>query len=233
MTTAGTLGTLAVSRVMSAYLTIAIYSGAKAFDDDRELQKVAQGLNVKVEPTAYLPDLRNDVDVPEREREPGSEYFAHGTSTGAWKGSTISTSGGGDFGTGFYTFRANIPGLFAAGGRATKTANYWGGGLPFILVLKIKREDLMGMMPMAQDFRGDPSQWTTSVSGYLNNQGQGVSGHPIVIGPVSAEGRGLSPGQTPTQRIDLPDQWKWENVSKLTPAAVIPVYNGQNRKLAW
>jgi len=68
---------------------------------------------------------------------------------------------------------------------------------------------------------------------YLNNDGQGLSGHPIVIGPVSAQGRGLNPGETPTQRTDMPDQWKWENVSKLKPAAIIPVFNGFNMQLAW
>jgi hypothetical protein len=105
--------------------------------------------------------------------------------------------------------------------------------VPFILVVKIKQEDFGGMMSTAQDLRGNTSQWTSTVTGFLNSGGQGLSGHSIVIGPVSAQGRNLRPGQTPTQRMDLPDQWKWEDVSKLKPAAIIPVFNGFGKTLAW
>jgi hypothetical protein len=83
---------------------------------------------------------------------------------------------------------ANLRGLIWAGGQATRTSTGWRGGLPFIIVAKIKQEDLSGMMTTAQDLRGDSAQWTTTVTGYLNNKGQGFSGHPIVIGPVSVQG---------------------------------------------
>jgi hypothetical protein len=43
----------------------------------------------------------------------------------------------------------------------------------------------------------------------------------------------LRPGATPKERSDLPSQWKWEDVSKLKPAAVVPVFNAFNRALAW
>lgn len=233
--TAITIDTLAISAIATIYVNYAIYSGAKGIYDDYRINKVAQQLGVEVEPAAYLPDLKNDVDwsSDERKRDSGWEYFAHGTSTGAWGSSTaIAASGGGDFGTGFYTYQANIRGLFFAGDRATGIAKDH-GGLPFIIVVKIKDEDFNGMMSSSLDLRGNPGQWTTSVTGYLNNGGQGLSGHPIVIGPVSVEGRGLRPGRTATAKTGWPDQWKWEDVSKLKPAAVIPVFNFFNGKLAW
>jgi RHS repeat-associated protein len=229
------IDTLSISALATVYLSYAVYSGAKGIYDNYQINQVAQNLGVEVEPAVYLSDLQNDTDwgSDERKRDPGWKYFAHGTSIGAWgSSSTIAASGGGDFGTGFYTFKANLRGLFWAGGQATRTSTRR-GGLPFIIVAKIKQEDLSGMMTTAQDLRGNSAQWTTTVSGYLNNGGQGLSGHPIVIGPVSAQGRRLNPGETPTQRIDMPDQWKWEDVSKLKPAAVIPVFNGFNQKLAW
>lgn len=226
-----------ISLAASVYLNYMIYSGAKGIYDDYRIKKVAQQLGVEVEPAAYLPDLKNGVDwsSDEPKRDSGWEYFANGTSTGAWKDSTsILANGGGDFGTEFYTYQANLRGLFAAGGRATQTARGPnGGGLPFIIVVKIKDEDLSGMMSTAQDLRGNPGQWTTTVTGYLNNGGQGVSGHPIVIDPVSVQGRNLRPGETPRQRPGWPDQWKWEDVSRLKPVAVIPVFDFFNRKLAW
>jgi hypothetical protein len=233
-TTAMTMQTLALSAVATAYVTYAIYSGAKGIYDDYRIKKVAEQLGVEVEPAAYLPDLKNGVDwsSDRRKRDPGWEYFAHGTSTGAWKdAASILANGGGDFGTGFYTYQANLRGLFVAGDKATRTARDR-GGLPFIIVVKIAQEDLSGMMTTAQDLRGDPTQWTTTVAGYLNNGGQGLSGHPIVIGPVSVQGRGLERGETPTQRANWPDQWKWEDVSRLKPAAVIPVFDFFNRRLA-
>jgi RHS repeat-associated protein len=235
-TIATRLETLAISAVATVYVTYAIYSGAKGISDNNQFKQLAQNLGVEVEPAVYLSDLQNDTDWgrESRKRESGWEYFAHGTSTGAWKGSSILASGGGDFGTGFYTFKANLRGLFWAGGRATKAANGpQGGGLPFIVVAKIKRDDLNGMMSTALDLRSDSAQWTTTVTGYLNNGGQGSSGHPIVIGPISVQGRRLNEGETPTQRADMPSQWKWEDVSKLKPAAIIPVFNGFNQKLAW
>ena len=235
--TAATIQSLGISIVVSVYVNYVIYSGIKGEYENAQLQKVAQNLGVEVEPAVYLNDLQNDTDWAgeDRKRDAGWEYFAHGTSTGAWGSSTaILANGGGDFGTGFYTFEANLGGLFRAGGRATRTANNPRfGGLPFILVVKIKQDDLNGMMSTAQYLRGDSAQWTTTVTGYLNNGGQGLSGHPIVIGPVSAQGRNLNPGETATQKANMPSQWKWENVSKLKPAAVIPVFNGFNQKLAW
>jgi RHS repeat-associated protein/uncharacterized delta-60 repeat protein len=228
------LDTLAISTLVSAYVTYVVYSGAKSIYDDYQIRSVAKDLNVEVEPAANLCDLQNDTDWgrSERKREKGWKYFAHGTSTGAWKGSSILASGGGDFGTGFYTFESNLKGLFWAGGRATKTSSQF-GGLPFILVVKIKQEDLNGMMSTALDLRDNSSQWTSTVTTFLNNNGQGISGRPIVIGPVSVQGRGLLRGDTPTQKAGVPNQWKWENVTKLKPAAVIPVFNGFNTKLAW
>ncbi len=239
-TTATTLETLALSAIATAYVNYAIYSGAKGIYDNYQIKKVAEQLGAEVEPAVYLYDLQNDTDwsSAQRKREPGWEYFAHGTSSGAWKDATsILANGGGDFGTGFYTYQANIRGLFAAGDRAAQRARRPdGGGFPFVLVVKIKEEDLNGMMSTSLDLggSGNSAQWAATVTGYLNNGGQGLSGHPIVIGPVSVQGRNLRPGETPTQKgAGWPDQWKWENVSKLKPAAIIPVFNGFNQKLAW
>ena len=229
-----TLQTIGVSAVVSAYLTHAVYSGATGINNNYQIRKVAQDLGVEVEPAAYLHDLQNGVDWSSsaRKREEGSEYFAHGTSTGGWTGSSILPSGGGDFGTGFYTFKADIEGLFASGGRATKTSVNR-GGVPFILVVKIKQDDLGGTMRDALDLRGNSALWRSTVSGFLKSRGQGSSGRSIVIGPVSVQGRGLRPGATPKERSDLPSQWKWEDVSKLKPAAVVPVFDAFNRALAW
>ena len=123
-------------------------------------------------------------------------------------------------------------GLHASGGRATK-ASVNRGGLPFILVVGIKQEALSGMLGAALDFRGKSAQWTSTISGFLNRGGEGSIGRPIVIGPVSTQGRRLASRETPTQRGDLPNQWKWEDVSKLKPTATIPLFNGFNRSLAW
>jgi hypothetical protein len=225
-----TMNTMGAGVAISVYLSYAIHSGAKGIYQNAQLNEIARRLQVEVEPAVYLHEVQNGLDGSQdrRKREPGWEYFAHGTSTGSWgSSSAIMASGGGDFGTGFYTFKANLRGLFAAGVRANRIAKSpMGGGLPFILVAKITKEDLGGIMTTAQDLRSDSAQWATTVSGYLNNGGQGLSGHPIVIGPVSAQGRNLQQGETPMKNMGLPNQWKWEDLSRLKPAAIIPV-------LAW
>lgn len=82
--TAITIDTLAISAIATIYVNYAIYSGAKGIYDDYRINKVAQQLGVEVEPAAYLPDLKNDVDwsSDERKRDSGWEYFAHGTQPG-------------------------------------------------------------------------------------------------------------------------------------------------------
>src|SRR5881398_3613403 len=55
----------------------------------------------------------------------------------------------------FYTYQATLRGLLTAGDRATQTARSpGGGGLPFILLVKIKEEELNGMMSTSLDLRG-------------------------------------------------------------------------------
>jgi len=226
--TATKISGTAIFVVLAVYAGYVVYETAESAYAQNEYKKTAKQLGVDVEPALSLNALRwggHDPCASQRKRDPGWVYFAHGTSTGAWKGSSILPSGSGDFGTGFYTFKADVAGLLWAAERATKTAKSGESrGFPFILVVRIKEAELENMVMAALDLRGNAVEWTAVVKRFLTNNGQGATGRPIVIGPVSVQGRALKPRETPTERRDIPGQWKWEDVSKLEPAGLIPVF---------
>jgi RHS repeat-associated protein len=185
------------------YATHSGHAVHKRYQAQTEYEQLASSLgsDVKVADAVSVHQSEAEVgSLPVTDERDGNRYFVHGGTTLDWlKQVRIKPSGRGEFGMGFYTFRASFAGFAWSGKRAISESKR--GGFPFILVVRISDGDYESAMSSALDLRENTALWRQKVA-ELDDSGS--SGHPVVIGPMSNK-------QNPPNQLKGPNQYKSEN----------------------